>query len=86
MDRNYDLISLISKSYILRRRNGAIFAGIIKILTMFIKTIFKKSRKIKRIRNYVSNCNLYLYFLMQQNLLISVEKMLISAEFKGCVT
>ena len=85
MDRNYDLISLISKGYILRRHREAIFAGIIKILTMFIKTIFKNSRKVKRIRTYVSNCSLYLYFLMQQNLLIFIEKMLISAELKGCV-
>ena len=27
---------------------------------MFIKTIFKESRKLKRIRNYVSKSNLYL--------------------------
>ena len=41
----------------------AIFADIIKIVTMFIKTIIKDSIKVKRIRNYVlSKCNLYLYF------------------------
>ena len=38
------------------------FADIIKIVTMFIKTIFKDSRKVKRTRNYVSKCCLYLYF------------------------
>ena len=53
---------------------------------MFIKTITKGSRKVKRIRNYLSNSNLYVYFLMQQNLLISGEKMLMSAELKECVT
>ena len=31
-------------------------------------------------------CNLYLCFLIYQNLLISGEKMLMSAELKGCVT
>ena len=40
------------------------FAAIIKIVTMFIKTNFKDTKKIKRIRNYVSKCNLYLYFLI----------------------
>ena len=39
----------------LRRPGVAIFAGIIKIITMFINTIFKNSRKVKRIKNYVSN-------------------------------
>ena len=64
MDKNYDVISFISKTFILRRPGVATFADIIKIITMFIKTIFKNSRKAKRIRNYVSNCNLYLYFLI----------------------
>ena len=42
----------------------AIFADIINIVTMFIKTIFKDLIKVKRIRNYVSKCSLYLYFLI----------------------
>ena len=29
---------------------------------MLIKTIFKDSKKVKKTRNYVSKCNLYLYF------------------------
>ena len=33
-------------------------------ITWFIKEISKDSRKVKRIRNYVSKCNLYLYFLI----------------------
>ena len=53
---------------------------------MFIKTITKDSRTVKRIRNYLSKSNLYVYFLMSQNLLISGEKMLMSAEIKECVT
>ena len=64
----------------------AIFPDIIKIVTIFIKTIIQDSRNVKRIMNYVSKSNLYLYFLMQQNLLISVEKMLMPAELKGLVT
>ena len=40
------------------------FADINKILTMFIKTTFKDSNKVKIIRNYVLKCNLYLYFLI----------------------
>ena len=36
-------------------------------------------------RNHASKANLYLYFLTQQNLLISGKKMLMSAELKGCV-
>ena len=48
------------KTLILRRSGVAIFADIIKIVTMFIKTILKDSRKVRRIRNYVSKWNLYL--------------------------
>ena len=80
------LWTLFQNIVILRRPGETIFAGIIKIVTMFIKIIFKDSRKVKRIRNYVSKCNLYLYFLIQQNLLISGEKMLMLAELRGCVT
>ena len=52
---------------------------------MFIKVIFKNSKKVKRIKNYISKCNLYQYFQVYQNLLISGEKMLMSAELGGCV-
>ena len=48
----------------LRRPRVANFDGIIKIAAMFIKTIFKNSKKVKRFRNYVVKCNLYLYFLI----------------------
>ena len=60
-------------------------ADIIKIVTMFIKIIFKDSKKVKRIGHYVSKCNLYLYFLIYQNLLIPFFKMMTSAELKECV-
>ena len=77
---------LIQNTVILRRPGVAIFAGIIKIVTRFIKQIFKDSRKGKGIRNYILKCNLYLYFLIKQNLLISGEKMLMSAKVRGSAT
>ena len=46
-------------------------ADIIKIVTMFIKTILKKFR---RIMNYVSKWNLCLYSLIWQNFPISSKK------------
>ena len=55
---------LFQNTLILRRPGVVILADIIKIVTMFIKTITKDSRKVKRIRNYLSNSNLYVYFLM----------------------
>ena len=58
------------------------FADIIKIATIFMKTAFK-DKKVEVIWNYVFNCNnQYMYFLMQQNLLIFGEKMLMSAELE----
>ena len=49
MGRNYDVITFIS-----RRPSVAIFAETIKIVTIFVKKIPKDSRKVKRIRIYVS--------------------------------
>ena len=49
--------------FILRKPTVANFADIIKIPTIIKKT-FKSSKKVKRIRNYVFKCNLYLYFLV----------------------
>ena len=51
MDTNYDVISFFQKTFILRRLGVAIFADIIKIVTIFIKTIPKDSRKVRKIRN-----------------------------------
>ena len=83
MDRNYNVIIFISKS---RKPRVTIFAGTIKIVTIFIKIIFKDSKEVKRIRIYVSKWNLHRYLLMQQNLLISGEIVLMLAELKRCVT
>ena len=77
---------LFQNTFILRRSRVTIFADIIKIVTIFIKAILKDLKKVKRIRNYVSKHNLYLYFLIEQNWLISGKEMLMSAELKGSVT
>ena len=86
MDRNHDVITFFQNTLILRRPGVAIFADIIKIVTIFIKTIIQDSRKVKRIINYASKSKSYLYFLMWQNLPISGKKMLMPAEVKECVT
>ena len=87
MDRRYDVITFFFKKTFISRKPGvSIFGEIIKILSMFIKKILKDSRKVRRIRNYISKWNLYLYFWILQNLLIFVKKMLMSAERKRLVT
>ena len=55
---------LFQNAFDLRKPRVAIFADIIKIVTMFVKAIFKDSKKVERIRNYLLKCNLYLYFLI----------------------
>ena len=59
----YDVITLSQSTFVLKRPRVASFAHIIKIATMVIKTTFKDSKKVKRLRNYVLKYNLYLYFL-----------------------
>ena len=63
MGKNYNVITFFQKMFSLRVPGLANFAGIIKIVTIFIKTILKDS-KFKRTRNYISKWNLYLYFLI----------------------
>ena len=58
----------------------------IKNSSMFTKTIFEDSKKFVRSRIYALKCDLYLYFVIYQKLLIFGEKMLMSAELKKCVT
>ena len=57
MDKSCDVITFILRSRV------ANFADI-KIATIFIRTTFKDSSKVKRNRNYALKCNLYLYFLI----------------------
>ena len=64
MYKNYEFITFISKYHYLRTPRVAFFAEIIKIATMFTNKIFKDSKEGKRIRNYVPECNLYLYSLI----------------------
>ena len=51
MEINYDVINFISKfqPFILRKPLLAFFVDIIKIVTMFIKIIFKGSKKVNKI-------------------------------------
>ena len=86
MKRNYGVVNFISKYRFLRRPRVANFVDIIKVATMFIKTTFKDLKNVKRFRKYVLKCNQFLYFWMQQKLLIFGAKMLMSAELKVCVT
>ena len=78
--------TLSRNTFILRRPRLANFADIINIATKFIKTSFKDSKKVKKVIKYVLKCSLYLHFLIQQKLLISGQKMLMSAKLKACVT
>ena len=59
-----DVITFILKDFYFRRLEVVSFAAIIKIATMLIKTTFKDSIKVKRVRYYVFKCNFYLYFLI----------------------
>ena len=61
MDRNNDVKTSFSKIIFLRRHGVAIFADIIKIVTIFFKTILKDSRlKLKELeimyQNGISIC------------------------------
>ena len=64
MGRNYDVITFFSKTLYYKKAWVAISADIIKVVTMFLKTIPKDSRKVGRLRNYLSKWNLYRYFLI----------------------
>ena len=57
MVRNYDVITFFLNTLVLTP-GVAIFADIIKIATMFIKTVIQDSRKVKRIINYVLKSSL----------------------------
>ena len=48
MDRNYEVVIFSSKFLFLRGALVVIFADIIKIVTMFTKTIFQDSRKLEK--------------------------------------
>ena len=60
--RNYNVITFILKTFIIRRPRVVNFADIIKITTMFIKATFRDPKKVKK--TYVLKCNLYPYFLI----------------------
>ena len=47
MNINYDAITFISKYLYCKKALSSRFADIIQIVTIFIKTIFKDSKKLK---------------------------------------
>ena len=49
IDRNYDVITFFQNTLILRRPGVAIFAGIIKIVSMLIKKLLKTQEKLKEL-------------------------------------
>ena len=55
---------LFQNTFILRGPREAIFADLTKIITRFIKKIFKDLEKDKIFRNNVSKYILYLYLLI----------------------
>ena len=55
MGRNYDVVTFISKYLFLRRPRVAIFVDIIKIVTMFVKTIRKDSKTLKELETMYQN-------------------------------
>ena len=54
---------LFLNTFSLRSPRVAIFADIIKIVTILLKNL-SRLKKVKRLRNNVSKYNLYLYFLI----------------------
>ena len=55
MGRNYDVVTFISKYLFLRRPRVAIFVDIIKIVTMFVKTIREDSKTLKELETMYQN-------------------------------
>ena len=54
IEKKYDVINFFHNIFILQKPGLAIFADIMKTITIIFKTTFKDSIKVKRIRNYVS--------------------------------
>ena len=65
---------MFQNTFTLSKPRLAVFANIMKVVTMFRKTICKDSLNINITRNYVPKCNQYLYLLMWQNFLNSDKK------------
>ena len=57
-----------------RKPTVANLAGITKFAIMFIKTAFKDSKKVSKIRNYLSKCNLYSISWHSKNCWTPVKK------------
>ena len=55
MEKDYDVITFFQNTFISTRPSVAIFANISKIVTIFIKTIFKDSKNIKELEIMYQN-------------------------------
>ena len=62
LDRNYDVKNFILKYLYFKKTWSNHFADIMKIVIIFIRTIFKDLNNVKTIENDASECTLYLYF------------------------
>ena len=68
MNKNYDVIAFVLKLLYFTKARVANYTDIIQILTIFIKTIFKDSKKVKikilkvkMLKVKKLKCKLYLY-------------------------
>ena len=61
MDGNYDVTTFTSQYLYFKKAWSSQFVEIIKIVTIFIRTIFKDPNKVAITENYVSKCNLYFF-------------------------
>ena len=52
--QNHGITTLCQNTFILRRPRVASYTDIINIAIIFVKKIFKDSKKVERMRNYVS--------------------------------
>ena len=73
-------------TFISRKPREAYFADIIKIETMFIKTTFIDSKKVKGIRNHVINTIYICVSWYNKSCWFSRKKMMMSTELKRFVT
>ena len=77
---------LVQNNFILGKPSVVIFADIYKTLTIFTKTIFEDSKKLKILEIMYQN-EIYICISRCSNIcLFPVKKMVMPAELKGCVT
>ena len=86
MDRNYYVITFISKYHCFKKAWGNHFCSHHQIITMFIKKSLKTQENLKELEIMYQNAIYICFSWYNNNLLISGEKMLMSSELRGGVT